>query len=254
MEPQDLQGRRAHVTGAARGIGFAIAKRLAAGGARVALSDVDEDAVRAAAAELGEEHVAFACDVRDTSQVRAAIDGTVESFGGLDVLVNNAGIEITAPIAEIEEDDFTRLLDINVVGTWRCTRAAISALGKGGGAIVNMSSVAGVGASPLMGAYCASKAGVLRMSEVMALELREQGIRVNSVCPGFIDTAMVDRFRPQVQAAVGVDLADLIVAKQGRIGTADEVAELVAFLVSDRSSFITGAHHVVDGGMAPGLL
>jgi NAD(P)-dependent dehydrogenase (short-subunit alcohol dehydrogenase family) len=254
MDTQDLVGRRAHVTGAAHGIGLAVARRLAAAGARVALSDVDEDAAVAAAAELGDEHIGIGCDVGDTAQVDAAIRRTTETFGGLDALVNNAGIEIAAPMTETDEDDFLRLLNINVVGTWRCTRAAAPSLADGGGAIVNLSSVSGVGAAPLLGAYSASKAGVLRMSEVMALELRDQGVRVNSVCPGFIDTSMVDRFRPTVQAAFGADLGDIVLAKQGRIGTPAEVADLVAFLLSDRSSFITGAHHVIDGGLAPSLL
>ena len=252
---RDLEGRRAHVTGGAQGIGRAIAERLAAGGARVAFSDVNADGAKAVAAELeGDGHIGLACDVRDTAQVRAAMEETIAAFGGLDILVNNAGIEIGAPVTETDEDDFARLLDINVTGVHRCTRAAVGALAESGGNIVNIASVAGLGGAPLLGAYCASKGGVVRYTEVCAIELRQAGVRVNAVCPAFINTDMVKRLAPKVAALVGLDFGDVVEIKQGRYGTLEEVAEVTAFLASDEASWTTGAHYVLDGGLMGSLL
>ncbi|HYF27790.1 MAG TPA: SDR family NAD(P)-dependent oxidoreductase [Baekduia sp.] len=255
---QDLEGRRAHVTGAGRGIGLAIAQRLAAGGARVALSDVDEDAAKAAAASLGDGHVGLRCNVRSTDEVRAAMAATTEALGGLDLLVNNAGIEVGAPVPETTEEEFMRLLDINVTGVYRCTQAALPALAEAGAsgdaAIVNMASVAGVVGCPLLSVYCASKAAVIRYTEVCAIELRQAGIRANAVCPAFIDTLMVDRLAPKVAEVTGLDFAEIVAVKQGRKGTVEEVAEVTAFLGSDESSWTTGAHFVLDGGLTGSLL
>jgi NAD(P)-dependent dehydrogenase (short-subunit alcohol dehydrogenase family) len=251
----DLQGRRAHVTGGAQGIGLAIAERLAAAGARVAISDVNADGARAAAEGLeGDGHIGLSCDVRDTAQVRATIQETVSTFGGLDILVNNAGIEIGAPVTETDEDDFARLLDINVTGVHRCTRAAVPALAESGGNIVNIASVAGLGGCPLLSAYCASKAGVVRYTEVCAIELRQAGIRVNAVCPAFINTDMVKRLAPKVAEVVGLEFEEVVALKQGRYGTLEEVAEVTAFLAGDEAGWTTGAHYVLDGGLMGSLL
>jgi NAD(P)-dependent dehydrogenase (short-subunit alcohol dehydrogenase family) len=252
---RDLEGRRAHVTGGAQGIGQAIAERLAAGGARVAISDVNADGAKAVAEQLeGDGHIGLACDVRDTGQVRTAIQETVDAFGGLDILINNAGIEIGAPVTETDEDDFARLLDINVTGVHRCTRAAVPALAESQGTIVNIASVAGLGGAPLLGAYCASKGGVVRYTEVCAIELRQAGIRVNAVCPAFINTEMVQRLAPKVAEVVGLDFGDVVTIKQGRYGTLEEVAEVTAFLASDEAAWTTGAHYVLDGGLMGSLL
>ena len=254
MTTTDLEGRRAHVTGAARGIGLAIAQRLAEGGARVALSDMNAEGARAAAADLGDQHIGMGCDVTDGAQVSAAIAETVEAFGGLDLLVNNAGVEIGAPVTETEDDAFLDLLNINVVGVHRCTRAAVPALAESQGAIVNISSLAGVGGAPLLGAYCASKAGVIRYTEVCATELKQAGIRVNAVCPAFIDTEMVRRLAPAVAAMTGMEFGDVVEIKQGRYGTVEEVAEVVALLGGSESGWTTGAHYVLDGGLSGSLL
>lgn len=259
MSDSELEGRRAHVTGAASGIGWAIAQRLAAGGARVAISDVDEQGAIARAAELGDQHVGMRADVTSMDDVTAAVAATVEAFGGLDLFVNNAGIEIGVPVVETEEADFMRLMDINVTGVFRCTKAATPALaeaaaGGSDAAIVNIASVAGVGGVPLLGAYCASKAAVVRFSEVCALELRDAGVRVNAVCPAFIDTPMVGRLKPAVAAMTGMDFEDVVAMKQGRYGTLEEVAEVVAFLGSSEAAWTTGSHYVLDGGISGGLL
>jgi NAD(P)-dependent dehydrogenase (short-subunit alcohol dehydrogenase family) len=259
MSDLELEGRRAHVTGAASGIGWAIAQRLAAGGARVAISDMDADGAVARAAELGSGHVGMGADVRSMDDVTAAIATTVEAFGGLDLLVNNAGIEIGVPVVETDEQEFMRLMDINVTGVFRATKAAATALaeaaaGGSDAAIVNIASVAGVGGCPLLGAYCASKAAVIRFSEVCAIEMRDSGIRVNAVCPAFIDTPMVQRLAPAVAQLTGMEFGDVVALKQGRYGTLEEVAEMVAFLGSSEAAWTTGSHYVLDGGISGGLL
>jgi NAD(P)-dependent dehydrogenase (short-subunit alcohol dehydrogenase family) len=250
----DLLGRRAVVSGAARGIGLAIARRLVEGGARVALADIDADGANEAAAALGNGTIGIRCDVRSMDDVTAAVTTTVEAFGGLDLLVNNAGIEIAKPITELTEDEFGRVLDINVMGTFRFTKAAVSALAAArGSAIVNLSSVAGTAGGPLLTAYCASKGAVIRFTESAAVELRQAGIRVNAVCPGLIQTEMADRLAAPIEAIAPIRFDELVNLKQGRFGTPEEVAETVAFLASDEARFVTGAHYLVDGGMTASL-
>lgn len=259
MSELELEGRRAHVTGAASGIGWAIAQRLAAGGARVAISDVDAEGAAARAAELGSGHLGVGANVQSMDEVTAAVAATVDAFGGLDLWVNNAGIEIGAPVVDTDEAEFMRLMDINVTGVFRGTKAAAGALaeaaaGGSDAAIVNISSVAGVGGCPLLGAYCASKAAVIRFSEVCAIEMRDAGIRVNAVCPAFIDTPMVERLAPAVASLTGMDFGDVVAVKQGRYGTLEEVADMVAFLGSSEAAWTTGSHYVLDGGISGGLL
>jgi NAD(P)-dependent dehydrogenase (short-subunit alcohol dehydrogenase family) len=254
IKTNDLLGRRAIVSGAARGIGLAIATRLVEGGARVAVADVDADGANEAAAQLGNGSIGVSCDVRSMADVNAAVATTVEAFGGLDLLINNAGIEIAKPITELTEDDFGRILDINVMGTFRFTKAAIPALAAAApSAIVNLSSVAGTGGGPLLSAYCASKGAVIRFTESAAIELRQAGIRVNAVCPGLIQTEMAERLAAPIEAIAPIEFDELINLKQGRFGTPEEVAEMVAFLASDDARFVSGAHYLVDGGLTANL-
>ncbi|MBU9763688.1 glucose 1-dehydrogenase [Mycobacterium sp. TNTM28] len=250
----DLTGRRAIVSGAARGIGRAIAERLVAGGARVAVADVDGAGAEDAAAELGNGCVGIACDVRSTADVTAAVATAVDAFGGLDLLVNNAGIEIAKPAVEITDEEFLGILDINVVGTFRFTKAAVPALAAAGSAaIVNMASVAATAGGPLLSTYCASKGAVIRFTESVAIELRDAGIRVNAVCPGIVQTDMADRLAAPIEAIAPIPFDDLIALKQGRFGTPGDVAEMVAFLASAQARFITGSHYLVDGGLTANL-
>ena len=251
----DLLSRRAIVTGAAQGIGLAIAKRLVAGGARVALVDINGDGAKDAAAQLGNGCIGIACDVRSTDEVNAAVAVATDEFDGLDLLVNNAGIEISKPITELTDDDFTRILDINVVGTFRFTKAAVPALAAAGGAaIVNLGSIASISGGPLLSSYCASKGAVLRFTESAAIELRGAGIRVNAVCPGLVDTEMAARLVAPLEAVAPISFDELISIKQGRLATPEDVAETVAFLASQNASFITGAHYMVDGGLTASLI
>ncbi len=214
------------------------------------LTDIDEAAVQATAAELGDNARGVRCDVTNSADVEAAIAGTVEAFGGLDVLVNNAGIEIGKPFHEHEEAEFDQLMAVNVKGVFLGIKHAVPVLaGGGGGAIVNMSSVAGLGGVPLLGAYCGSKAAVIRITQTCAAELRPAGIRVNAVCPSFIDTEMVERLVDPFEAATGAQFGDVVALKQGRLGTAEEVAEMTAFLASDDASFVTGSSYVLDAAL-----
>lgn len=249
----ELQDKRVFITGSAAGIGRAIAALFIERGARVVISDVDHEAAQRTASELGAAGVAN-CDVTDEDQVKAAIAATVEQLGGLDVLVNNAGIEIASPLVEQSTESFEQIFKVNVTGPFVALKAAVAHLVESGGNVVNIASIAGVGGSPLLGSYCATKAALIQLTRVAAVELRASGVRVNAVCPGFADTSMVDRLRPDFEAATQVPFADLVAMKQGRLGTPEDIAEVAAFLASDRASWVTGSHYVLDGGLTASLV
>jgi NAD(P)-dependent dehydrogenase (short-subunit alcohol dehydrogenase family) len=242
-----LEGKRALVTGAHRGIGRAIAEAFVAAGANTVIADIE--GADKAAKEIGHDTIGVTCDVRSGDSVAAAVTEATQALGGLDVLVNNAGVENFAPLHEMTEQEFDRLFSVNLRGTWLVYKHAVPALADGGGAIVNIASLAGVVGFPLLGAYSATKAGVVRMTEVMALELRDHGVRANAICPGFIDTAMVERAFRDFEAATGMPLGELITAGQGRLGKPEEVASLATYLASDGSSFVNGTAITIDGGM-----
>jgi NAD(P)-dependent dehydrogenase (short-subunit alcohol dehydrogenase family) len=246
----ELEGKRTLVTGAARGLGLAIAKLFTERGARLALADMDGAAVEQAAHEVGGGAISLRCDVSKADDVKQAIADTVAAFGGLDVMVNNAGIEISKPIPETGDDEFAQLMAVNVGGVFYGIKYAVPALAQSGGCIINMSSVAGLAGVPLLGAYSASKAAVIRLSQTAAIELRDAGIRVNAVCPSFIQTEMVDRLVAPFEAATGVAFNDLAAMAQGRLGTPEEVAEMVAFLASDDASFVTGSYYTLDNALS----
>jgi len=250
----DLKDKRALVTGAAQGLGRAVAELFVQRGARVVLTDIDGELLEKTVADIGGAAHAVVCDVTSEAQVAAAVEGTVERLGGLDVAVNNAGIEIGKPLVEQTEQEFDRLMAINVKGVFFGIKHEASAMISGGGGnIVNMSSVAGLGGCPLLSTYCASKAAVLRLTETAAIELRPAGVRVNAVCPSFIRTEMVARLVNPFEGATGASFDDVIAVKQQRLGTPEEVAEMVAFLASDDAKFVTGAHYVLDGGLTGSL-
>jgi NAD(P)-dependent dehydrogenase (short-subunit alcohol dehydrogenase family) len=250
----DLKDKRALVTGAAQGLGRAVAELFVERGARVVLTDIDGDLLEKAVADLGDAAHAVVCDVTKEDQVAASVQAAVDVLGGLDIAVNNAGIEIAKPLVEQTEEEFDRLMAINVKGVFFGIKHQTPALvAAGGGVIVNMSSVAGLGGVPLLGSYCASKAAVLRLTETAAIELRAAGIRVTAVCPSFISTQMVDRLVNPFEGATGAKFDDLVAVKQQRLGTPEEVAEMVAFLASDDAKFVTGSHYVLDSGLTGSL-
>jgi NAD(P)-dependent dehydrogenase (short-subunit alcohol dehydrogenase family) len=250
----ELNGKRVLITGAARGLGVAIATLFAERGARVALADLDGAAAEHSAREIGGDAIALTCDVTRPEQVQQAIADTVEAFGGLDVLVNNAGIEIGKPIPETGDEEFARLYDVNVNGVFYGMKYGIPALAASGGNIINMSSLAGLAGVPLLGAYCGSKAAVIRLTQTAAVELRGAGIRVNALCPAFIDTGMVDRLVEPFETATGAHFDDLAAQAQGRLGTPEEVAEMAAFLASDDASFVTGSYYILDNALSASVL
>jgi NAD(P)-dependent dehydrogenase (short-subunit alcohol dehydrogenase family) len=245
-----LTGKVAIVTGGSAGIGRATAIALAAEGAAVVVADVD--AVRGPEVAREIEHkggraLFIATDVADDAQVEALVARTVDELGGLDIAFNNAGIEGAPAVThECTVENWQRTLAVNLTGVWSCMRHEIPAmLERGGGSIINCSSVAGLVGFPSIPAYTASKHGVAGLTKGAALEYAEQGIRVNAVCPGVIDTEMVDRFtghQPEAEAAL------LASEPMGRLGHPEEIADAVVWLASEGSSFVTGQALAVDGG------
>ena len=245
----DFSGRVAIVTGAANGIGAACARLLAASHARVALWDIDVGAATALATELsadGSTARAFACDVSRKADVDAALQGTLDAFGRIDALVNNAGIFRAADFLDITEEDWDAVLDVNLKGAFLVGQAAARAMAKtGGGAVVNMSSVNGVMAIPSIASYNASKGGIDQLTRVMSLALAPHRIRVNAVGPGTIATELA---RKAVLGSAEAEKRIMSRTPLQRLGKPAEVAGIVAFLLSDASAYVTGEIVYVDGG------
>ena len=241
--------KAALITGAARGIGLATAKRFLAEGWRVALLDIDKVTLDRSFYALSEANgadavIALCCDVADAAAVAAALATVAQKFGRLDALVNNAGIAIFKPILDVSYEDWSRVLAVNLTGPFLCTQAAAPLMREsGGGAIVNITSISGLRASTLRTAYGTSKAGLAHLTKQQAAELASLGIRVNAVAPGPVDTAMAKAVHtPDIRAAYH-DAIPL-----NRYGLETELAEAIFFLCSDRASYITGQTLAVDGG------
>ncbi len=236
--------RTALVTGGAQGIGFACAQALAEEGVRVHLADINADAVAEAAKTLGATgHV---CDMSDPAAIQALFDKIEGQDGPVTALVNNAGIAVGGEFLDVSLEDFERVIRLNLTGTFVATQRAAKSMVAAGrrGAVVNMSSINAQVAIPTIAAYCASKGGVMQLTKAAALALAPHGIRVNAVGPGSIDTAMLAGVNADPAAMARV----LSRTPLGRVGTAREIGDVVAFLLSDKASYVTGETVYVDGG------
>ncbi|WBH17799.1 glucose 1-dehydrogenase [Sphingomonas radiodurans] len=245
----ELAGKVALVTGAAAGLGAAAARRLAAEGAAVVVTDVDEATGRAVAESLDGLFVPH--DVADEAAWARAIEETEARHGRLDILVNNAGITLMGSIEEMSLEGFRRTIDIDLIGTFLGCKAALPLMKRGGGgSIINIASISGLQASANLVAYNAAKAGVTLMSKSIAMHCAttRTGIRVNTIHPGVIRTAMLDKVMAQVPDPDALMAGFVAVHPIGHIGEPDDIAEMVFYLASDRSKFVTGAAMVVDGG------
>lgn len=241
----ELQGQTALVTGGSRGIGLAIARELASAGARVAVVARDGARAEAAAAELpGEGHRGYACDVADSEACNALVKQVEADFGGLDVLVNNAGVTRDNVLMRIKDEDWDAVLDTNLRGAFNLMRAASRGMMKRrSGRIINISSVVGVTGNAGQANYAASKAGLIGMTKSVAKELAGRGVLVNAVAPGYIETDMTAELPEAARTALMSNIA------LGRLGKPEDIAPAVRFLAGPGASYITGQVLVVDGGM-----
>ncbi|MCA3279476.1 MAG: glucose 1-dehydrogenase [Roseomonas sp.] len=250
---RNLQGKVALVTGGASGIGRATALAFAREGARVAVADLLEDTAQRTVAEItamGGQALAIGCDVTDDDAVKAMIAATVDAFGGLDCAFNNAGIapyQVNAggqKIADVAPEAWRRLIDVNLTGVWLCLRhevAQMRAQGSGG-VIINTASILGLVGSATSSAYVAAKHGVVGLTKVAAADHAEDSIRVNAVCPGYIETPMTEETMRRRGERI------LARVPMARMGKAEEIAEAVVWLCSPKASFVTGVSWAVDGG------
>ncbi|WP_410598467.1 SDR family NAD(P)-dependent oxidoreductase [Amycolatopsis sp. lyj-90] len=265
MGSYDLSGRKALVTGGAQGLGAGMAEALALAGASVVIGDVQEELGRATADQIKQKGAATGfvrLDVTDEQSWEQAIASVIDELGGLDIVVNNAGVEITGLVAELDPADVRKMLDVNVLGTALGVKHAFRAMrpggpAGGGGAVVNISSVAATIAFPGIAGYSATKSAVDRLTRVAAMEAGKlgYGVRVNCVYPGLVPTQMGSQLAqdvvevglfPSVEDAIGAVVAQ---TPAGRLGEVADMADAVVFLASDAARFITGAGLPVDGGM-----
>lgn len=248
---KDLKGKTAIITGARRGMGRSHALKLAEHGVKVTVADISKEDCQKVVDEIenkGGEAMAVKCDVTDKSQVEEMVQKTVDEFGSLDILVNNAGIAQFKPFEDMTEEDWKRTIDINLNGYFRCAKEAIKhMLKQDSGSIINIASIAmgqtGVGFSHLAH-YCASKGGIVGMTEELALEFAKKNIRVNAISPGIIETPMIDPITNDPDQKQKT----LSQIPMGRVGKPEEVSNMVVFLASDASSYMTGSDMVIDGG------
>ena len=241
----DLNDKSALVTGASGGIGSAIARKLHASGAKVALSGTRQEPLERLAEELGERAYILPCNLSDMAAVEVLPKQAIETLGSLDILVNNAGITRDNLFMRMSDEEWQSVIDVNLTATMKLCKGALRGMMKSRwGRIINISSIVGATGNPGQGNYAASKAGMVGMSKSLAYEVASRGITVNVVAPGFIATAMTDKLADDRKEAI---LAQI---PAGRMGAVEDIASAVAFLASDGSGYVTGSTLHVNGGMA----
>jgi len=248
IDKNEFKGKVAIVTGAGQGMGYAVTCRLSDGGAKIVVNDVNLKSAERTTSEIiarGHEAITSTGDVASSSYVEEMVETAILEYGEIHILVNNAGILHPTALIDIEEDEWDRVVNVNLKGTYLCSRAVLPAMLKTGwGRIVNFSSTAGKNISTVGGAhYTAAKAGILGFTRHLAKEVAQHGITVNSVCPGLIDTEMVRSTIDDQRAKAYAESFPI-----NRLGAPSEVAELVAFLASNRADYITGASLDINGG------
>jgi NAD(P)-dependent dehydrogenase (short-subunit alcohol dehydrogenase family) len=245
-----LESKRAIVTGAAAGIGRAIALRLAGEGARVALADVDEEAVRKVASVIEGETLVRRTDVTRAGEVEALVSSVVEEWGGLDVMVNNAGVGVAATVVNTTEEDYERVMDVCVRGTLFGMKYAIPAIkGSGGGSVINMSSVAALVGIQDRAVYSAAKGAILSLTRAAAIDHVAEGVRVNCIAPGTVDTPWVSRITAGYDDPEEARANMQARQPHSRFVTPEEIAAMAAYLASDEAGSCIGACMIVDGGV-----
>jgi len=252
LELISLEGKTALVTGAASGIGRGIASRLAEFGAAVVLLDIDEKKGLEATGEIiarGGKARFIKCDVRSDADCRSAADKAVREFGRIDILCNNAGVAIRKNVVDLKEEEWDLALDVMLKGAYLLSRHVIPIMVRGGGgSIINTGSGWSLKGGPNAASYCAAKGGILNLTRAMALDHGKDGIRVNCVCPGDIDTPMLRGECVQLGEDMEAFMKEAAARPIARVGTPEDVANAVLFFASDLSKWVTGAHLVVDGG------
>jgi meso-butanediol dehydrogenase/(S,S)-butanediol dehydrogenase/diacetyl reductase len=254
-----IEGKVAIVTGAGRGIGRAIAMRLAADGADVAVNDINPDSAKAVAAEIegtGRRSAAVPADVSDKAAVTGMVDSAVDSLGRLDIMVSNAGIAQVKPLVEVEPEELEALFKVNVFGVVYCLQAAVAQLRSqgSGGKIINAASIAGHSGFDFLGAYSSTKFGVVGLTQAAAKELAPHGITVNAYCPGIVGTDMWDLIDEKLGGYLDLPKGEAL--KQyasgiplGRVQTPEDVASFVSYLAGPDSDYMTGQSVMIDGGV-----
>ena len=248
-----LKGKIGIITGAGSGIGRACAIALAREGARVALVGRRKDRIEEVAHEIGEPAFAIAADISKTSEITSLIDGTLKQFSGLNFLLNNAGALHVGTAEQITEEQWDQTFNVNVRSVWLLSRGALPHMRKaGGGSIINVASILGLVAARNRAAYASSKGAVVQLTKAMALDHGHDNIRVNAICPSFVETELTERLLSQVADAAAFRRERIAAHPIGRLGRPDDIAGLAVYLASDESSWMTGTALPVDGGYAAG--